>query len=175
MRRMACMVVLAALLLAAVPASAGKVGFVEVERAAATVKQGQELVKNLQDWAKPHQEQLLALKQAAQDAKDQLAKQRGVASDEALQRMQDQAVAAQRRFEDAVRAFDRDYSAKQTEMLKPVADRMNTVISDYAKANGFDVVLIFKPRTIIYLAPTSDLTDTIIKLYDQRFPVTKGQ
>lgn len=172
MQRTLSGVLAVALALAAVPAMAGKIGWVEVERAAATVKQGKEVLKQLEEWAKPRQEQIKSLADAVSKARQQAARQRGVASDEAADRLQQEAVDAQRRYEDAVRTFKREYNQKQNDMLKPVADRLNAVISDYAKANGFDAVLIFKPRTIIYLADSSDLTSTVIKLYDERFPVS---
>ncbi len=172
MQRTLSGLIVAALVLAAVPAMAGKIGWVEVERAAATVKEGKQVLKQLSEWAKPRQEQIKGLANAAQVARQQATSQRGVASNEAADRLEQDAVAAQRRYEDEVRAYKRDYDQKQNEMLKPVADRLNAVISDYAKANGFDAVLIFKPRTIIYLNETSDLTDTIIKLYDERFPAS---
>ncbi len=172
MQRRVIGLVVAALVLAAVPASAGKIGWVQVERAVATVKQGKQVLKQLEEWAKPRQEHLKSLADAATQARQQAARQSGVSSEEAADRLQKQAVAAQRSYEDAVRDFKREYNQKQNETLKPVADRLNAVISDYAKSHDFDAVLIFKPQTIIYLAETSDLTDTIIKLYDERFPAS---
>jgi len=160
-------------LLAAVPATAGKVGFVQVERAAANVQEGRAAIGEIEKWAVPRQKRLDDLRKTADDAKARFLKQRGVASDDALEQMQKEAVDAQRRFEDAVREFQRLYDGKRREKLAGVAHKMNKIVSDYAKANGFDAVFIFRDGMLIYLADSVNLTDVIIKLYNERFPVQK--
>ena len=159
------------MLLAAMPALAGKVGFVDVEKAAATVQQGQQAIQGFERWAAPRRKRLNALKAAAVKAAQQYAKEQGIANDAVLEKLQDKAVKAKRAFEDAVREFNREANAKRDQLLNAVATRMRTIINEYAKAHGYDAVLVFKPMTIIYLSKTSDLTDTVIKLYDERFPV----
>jgi len=158
------------LTLVAAPSFAGKVGFVEVERAAATVEEGQIALRQLEAWATPRRQTLEKLAQKVTDLREQRLQQVNVASPDVIERLQQQGVEAQREYEDEARQLQRDFEAKQTEVLKEVADKLSMVISAYAKANDFDVVMIFRPRTIIYLAESSDLTDTIIELYDERFP-----
>ncbi len=158
-------------LLAAMPAVAGKVGFVDVEKAAATVQQGQQAIQQFERWAAPRRKRLDSLKAAAFKAAQQYAKVQGVASDAVLEKLQDKAVKAKRAFEDAAREFNRQAGAKRDQLLNLVATRMRTIIDEYAQSHGYDAVLVFKPMTIIYLSKTSDLTDTVIKLYNQRFPV----
>ena len=78
---------------------------------------------------------------------------------------------ARRAFEDAKRNFERDLTAKQDEFLGEVAVKVGKVASDYGKANDYDAILVLQAQPIIYLAEESNLTETIIRLYDQRFPV----
>ncbi len=152
------------------PAFAGKVGWVEVEKVLNKVQEGRLKLRELEEWAKPRRENLQKMREHVTELHQKLAKERGVASEDALEKLQKQTVDAGRRLEDATREFKRDFEKKQNELLAGVAQKMRRVIEDYAKANGYDAVLIFKPRTIIYLSDTADLTDTIIKEYDQRFP-----
>ena len=173
MKKWLSLIVVAMALLAAVPASAGKVGFVEVERAAASVKEGRQAIAEIEKWAVPRQKRLDDLRKAAEEAGKTFMRQRGVASGDALEQLQKEAVDAKRRFEDAVREFERQYDAKRREKLAGVAHKMNKVVSDYAAANGYDSVFIFRDGMLIYLADSVNLTDTIIGLYDQRFPVEK--
>jgi outer membrane protein len=163
----------AALLLTAAPAVAGKVGFVEVERAASMVQEGKAKLKELQDWAKPLNDDIAQQTTRLAELQRQLTQQRAVSTPEALKRLQDEALAAQRRLEDARRDAQRELEAKQTEILGDVARKMKEVVTDYAKANDYDAVFILKEMTLIYLVPTANLTDTVVKLYDERFPVAK--
>ncbi len=153
------------------PALAGNVGWVEVEKVLSQVQEGKAKLRQLEEWAKPKRERLQKMREHVTELHRQLAKQRGVASEEALKKLEKQAVDAGRQLEDATRQFKRDFDEKQNEMLSGVAQKMRRVIEDYAKANGYDAVLIFKPRTIIYLSDSADLTQAIVKAYDQRFPV----
>jgi Skp family chaperone for outer membrane proteins len=158
------------LTLAAVPSFAGKVGFVEVERAAATVEEGQIALRELESWATPKRQTLERLAEKINDLRDQRRQQASVAAPEVMQRLEAREVEAQREYEDQARQLQRDFEAKQTELLREVATKLSRVIEDYSVANDFDVVMIFRPQTIIYLAESSDLTDTVIELYDERFP-----
>ncbi len=171
-RKMVTGLVLVMAAAAAAPAPAGKVGFVEVEKVVAEVQEGKAKLKELEEWAKPRREQLQQMRKHVTELHKNLAKQRGVASEEALKKLQEETVQAGRQLEDATRNFKRDYEEKQNQLLAEVAEKMRRVIEDYAKANDYDAILIFKPRTIIYLSDSADLTDTVIRLYNQRFPVT---
>lgn len=151
-------------------AVAGKVGYVEVERAVATVEQGKVQLEKLKEWAKPERERVESLQQRVEELRAELGNRRAVASAEALERLKQEELEARRKFEDAARAFEREYEKKQNELLRNVARRLNAVISDYAEANGFDSVVIFKPNTIIYLSDEVDLTDQVIRRYDEKFP-----
>lgn len=158
------------MLLTVVPAMAGKIGFVEVERAAATTKQGQQAIMEFEAWVKPRRERIAQLKAIVDKAAKRYVKEQGVASEAVLEKLQNDGLRAKRNYEDAARQFNREAEAKRNQLLNEVAGRMKKVINDYAVANGYDAVLVFKPKTIIYLSSSSDLTDTIIRLYDERFP-----
>jgi Skp family chaperone for outer membrane proteins len=157
-------------LLMAVPAVAGNIGFVDAERAVATVKEGQAKIKELEAWADPQRARVEALANRVNELRERINQQRTVASPDALQDLQNQEIQARRTYEDGRRAFERDLEAKQNEFLADVAVKVGTVASDYGEANGFDAIFVLNAQPLIYVRKTTDLTDTIIKLYDQRFP-----
>lgn len=160
-----------ALLVVAIPAMAGKIGFVDAERAVASVAEGKAKLKDLEAWAQPQRERLQALQQEAVKLQQEFNSKRGVATPDAMKELESKARAAARSFEDAKRAYDRDLDAKQNEFLSNVAVKVGTVSSDYGKANDFDAIFVLKAQPLIYIADSADLTDTIIRLYDERFPV----
>ena len=57
-----------------------------------------------------------------------------------------------------------------TEFLSDVAVKVGTVASDYGRDNDYDAIFVLKAQPLVYVRESADLTDTIIKLYDQRFP-----
>ncbi len=158
------------MVLAAVPATAGKIGFLDVEKAVSTTQQGQVQVKALEDWAKPRQAQLEELRTRAVELTNQLAAQRNVASAEVVAQLEKDVVQARREFEDAGRAFNRELDAKQGEMLGDVALRLGQVASEYGKANDFDAIFTLEAQPLIYIADAANVTDTVIRIFDERYP-----
>jgi Skp family chaperone for outer membrane proteins len=157
--------------ISAVPAIAGKVGFLDAERAVASVGEGKIKIQELEAWAKPRQQQLEQMQARAVELRDQLTRQRNVAAPEVVQQLERDFLQAQRDLEDAGRNFNRDVEAKQNELLGDIALKIGTVASDYGKANDYDAIFMLKAQPLAYYSEASDVTDTVIRLYDERFPV----
>jgi outer membrane protein len=170
MRRLTLPIILA-LLLAAVPATAGKIGFVDAERAVAQVDEGKARLAELQDWQAPYQQRLDRLRDEVLALRDQLAAQQGTGSAEAIAEIEKNQIATMREFEDVRRDYERDLEAKKNEVLADIAKKIGTIGSEYAKANEFDVVFLAGTQPVLYLAESADLTDEIIEIYNRRFPV----
>jgi Skp family chaperone for outer membrane proteins len=170
MRRLTFPIILI-LVLAAVPATAGKIGFVDAERAVAEVDEGKARLAELQAWQAPHQARLDQLRDQVLALRDQLAAQQGKASAEAVAEIEKNQIKAVREFEDVRRVYERDLEAKKNEVLADIAKKIGNIGSEYAKANEYDVVFILGAQPVIYLAESADLTDEVIEIYNKRFPV----
>ncbi len=158
-------------ILAAVPALAGKVGFLDAERAVASVGEGKRQLKALEEWAQPRQERLQEMRTNLVNLNNQLTTQRSVASAETVKQLEEQLLRARREFEDAGRSFNRNLESKQNEFLEDVATKIGTVASDYGEANDFDAIFMLNAQPLVYIRDSADVTDTVIRLYDERFPV----
>lgn len=143
-----------------------KIGFVDVERALVSIAEGRGRLKDLQDWARPRQDELRKLS----DAIGTLQQQLNAAQGDAAAEINRQLVARQREFEDKQRSAQRDLEERRQAILKDIGDKMNKVITDYADGNRFTAVFILKQNDVAYLANSADITDTVIKLYDQKYP-----
>ncbi len=157
-------------LVTATPSLAGKIGFVDAERAVVNVEEGKVKVRELEAWADPERARVEALAAKANEIRQKLAAQGRVASPEIVSQLQEEDRRATRAFEDARRDFERTLEKKQNEFFADVAVKVGEVASDYAKANDFDAVFVLQAQPLIYVAPSSDLTDTVIRLYNERFP-----
>ncbi len=156
--------------LTAAPVMAGKIGFLDVERAVSSVKQGQAQIKALEEWAKPRREQVDQLRARAVELTNQVAAQRNVAAPDVISQLEGEVVAARRAFEDAGRNFNRDAEAKQNELLGDVALRLGEVASEYGKGNDFDAIFTLDAQPLVFVADGADVTDAVIRLFDERYP-----
>jgi Skp family chaperone for outer membrane proteins len=154
----------------AVPAVAGKIGFLDAERAVVTVGEGKAKLQELEEWATPRRARLEQMQTDAVQLRDQLAAQRNVASQEVVEKLERDLLQAGRNLEDSSRNFNRDLDAKQNELLGEVALKIGTVASDYGKANDFDAIFMLKAQPLAYYSEASDVTDIVIRLYNERFP-----
>jgi outer membrane protein len=153
------------------PESSAKIAFVYVQRALATTEEGKIKLKEIEEWAKPRQQELERLDKEINDLKGELMSRQGVANDEAAAEMNRRLVSKQRDFEDKQRIAKRDFDEKQQALLRDIGGRLQEIITKYADQNRYTAVFIFKPDDLAYLATSADITDTVIKLFNERYPV----
>ena len=71
-----------------------------------------------------------------------------------------------------MRAFNRDLTARRDRMLGELSAKIMTVAAEYAEANGFDAIFLLGAHAVAYYSKTLDITDAIIRSYDQKFPAS---
>jgi Skp family chaperone for outer membrane proteins len=155
----------------AVPAAAGKIGFLDSERAIKAVKEGQRQFQLLDDWANQRADEIEALQARVNEIAEQINTQRTIATEEVLTNLENEFLQAQRALEDAGRVLQRDFEAKQAELLAQVATRVRNLAGEYARANDFDAILMFETVPLVYVNDSVIITDPVIQLYNQRYPV----
>jgi outer membrane protein len=156
------------------PEAVSKIGFVEVERAVLACDEGKARVKDLETWARPRQEELAKLGKEINDLGTELNSRRGVASEEALAEMNRQLVGKQREAEDRQRVVKREFEKRQDEVLKDLGSKLQEIVGTYARENAYTAIFILKPNELVFLAPGSDITETVVKLYNQKYPFPGG-
>jgi outer membrane protein len=164
-------VLIVAILFASLPASAGKIGFLDTESVIRGVQEGQRQLAILDDWGNRKSDEIEAVRDRAVALGRQLEEQRPVASPEAIAQLEKDLLQAQRNLEDAGRALRRDLEEKQRELLAEVAIRVRIVANDYGNANGFDAIFTLDAQPLVFIADSAIVTDEVIRLYDQRYPV----
>ncbi|MCD4748126.1 MAG: OmpH family outer membrane protein [Thermoanaerobaculales bacterium] len=148
---------------------AGKIGFLDSERAVLQVKEGQAKLKELEAWIQQRRQNLEQAAAKVNELREKLKAQQSVASQGTIEALQREELAARRVLEDLQRAFDRDVEQKQQEFLGEIGRKIGTVASDFGKANGYDAIFILNAQPLVYISESTDLTDTVIELYDRRF------
>jgi Skp family chaperone for outer membrane proteins len=156
---------------AAIPAVAGNIGFLDSERAIKTVKEGQRQLQILDQWAGQRSDEVEEMQNRVAELKRQLNAQRTISPPDVIRQLEDQLLQAERAFEDAGRALQREFEAKQRELLAQVATRVRDIAGEYASANGFDAILLLETQPLVYVTSSAIITDAVIQLYDERYPV----
>ena len=62
-------------------------------------------------------------------------------------------------------------NARQDQFLVSMSEKIQGVITEFAEQNGYGAVFMQSPQ-VPFAAPALDITETIIRLYDEKYPVT---
>ncbi len=151
--------------------SGSKLAFLDLDRAVMSTAEGK---KNLEDFQKAYE----AKAKEVQDKQDTLNKgmsefqaQQMTLSDEKREERQtqldEQNVALTRLKEDHQKFLER----RRTQIINAILTKMQPIIADYSKKNGFTAVFIVQQQMLAFVDPTADITNEIIRLFDQANPV----
>lgn len=171
MRRLTVLVFLL-VLLAALPATAGKIGFVNAELAISQVDEGKAEFEKLQAWQNPKQADLDRLRDRVMALREQLTEAQTSATPEELSSIERNELEARRAFEDARLVYERALEEMKNEFLSIIASKIGAVGTEYAKANDFDAVFLLTAQPMVFVSEAADITDEVVKAYNERYPVS---
>jgi len=154
-----------------------KVGVLDMQEALERTKEGQKAMEDLQAQFGPRNAELQKLAQEIQDLENQLRRQERTLSDDAriqLSRQLDLKRRAAQRLQEDIQA---DFQVVQSDHANRILGKLQRVIDQYARERGFAIIInsSANPNPVIYAAPAVEITQDIIRLYDQLYPLPAAQ
>jgi len=151
-----------------------KIGVVSIQQAIAATGEGKQAIDQLQKKYEPKRQLLQRDQDAINALQDQLQKQSATLSDEERARLTRELDEKQRIFKREQEDDQADFQADQQETFNRIGQKMVRIINDYASKNGFALVIdpIQVQMPVYYIAKGTDITEPIVKLYDQANPVS---
>jgi outer membrane protein len=151
-----------------------KVAIINVQNAILSTKEGQKAANDIQTT-------LLAPKKADLDRKqadvaalqDQLRKGSATMSQDAKEKLQRDIDAKSKNLTRDTEDASAELDAAQGKVMQDLGNKMLVVIEKYATQNGIALVIdVSNPQTpVLWAASAIDITNDIVKLYDQAYPV----
>jgi outer membrane protein len=151
-----------------------KIAIIYVQNAILGTKDGQKAAADLQAQFSPRQQDLEKKQAELSGLQDQLRRGSATMSDEAKTKLMRDIDATTTRLNRDVQDFHTDSDEAQGKVMNELAGKMLAVIEKHALQNGYAVVLdVSNPQTpVIWAAAGVDITNDIVKLYDQAYPGT---
>jgi outer membrane protein len=147
-----------------------KIAIINIQAAIAATKDGQKAQADLQAKFAPMRERLE--KKNAEIESDKAALQRGSNAMSAEQKEK-----LMRDIDQKTKSLNRDAEDAQAEVdqetgriMQELGGRMMTILNKYARDNGYALVMDVPPQQTPVLYAADDLTETMVKLYDQNAP-----
>ena len=164
-------------LLAQSSGTSSKIGLVNIQEAILSTAEGKKSMADLQKKYQPRQQEVQKDQQDIQAISDQLQKQAATLSDEEQRRLNRDLEEKQKVLKRATEDAQADFATDRDEMFRRIGQKLVKQIDDYARQNGFSLVIGSDQVPIYYAAKEMDLTDSIVRLYDAANPadaVTSG-
>jgi outer membrane protein len=150
-----------------------KIGVLNMEVAITSTQEGKQAADELNAKFAPRQTELQQLQKQIQDITTRLQTTANTLSDDEKFRLQEQSQSLSRTYQRKQQEARDDFQDAQQDLINSLGRKLMTVLSKYSKENGYAVIIDTSSQQtpVIYEAPAVDVTQDIVKLYDQTFPV----
>ncbi len=157
-------------------AGANKIGVINIRQAIVTTAEGKQASAQLQTQFNPQQTDLESMQKQIQDLQSRLNNGARTLSDEEKTRLQRQGELLAREFQRKQDDLNEEVTAAQGDIVDSIGRKMIDVVDRYSRENGFVVVLDSSAQgsPVVYGASQADITQEIIRLYDQAYPLKAG-
>jgi outer membrane protein len=163
---------------AAGSAAAGKIGVINVRQAIASTAEGKQAGAELQSQFSPRQNELEGLNKQINDLRQRLDSGRGKISAEEEARLTRDGQRLTQQLDRKQNEYQEDVNGAQAEVFDRIGRKMIDVLDRYARENGYVAILNYDPTAqtnpILFASTNIDVTQDIVKLYDQAYPVKGG-
>jgi outer membrane protein len=152
---------------------ATKVGVINIQAAIASTAEGKQAAAELQSQFAPRTTELQNLQKQIEDLRGRLQTGQSTLSDEEKARLSREGDQLTRTFQRKQQEFQDDTNDAQQDVVNRIGRKLVDVLNKYAKDNSYSVVLddSSQQTPVLYAANPVDVTQDIIRLYDQSYPV----
>src|SRR5271163_792145 len=157
-------------------ASSGKVGVVDVRQAIVATAEGKQASAELQSQFAARQSELEGLNKQISDIRQRLSVGADKLSADEGARLQRQGEVLTRQLQRKQDEYQEDVNAAQADVVDRIGRKMIDVLDRYARENGYVVVFDSSAQNspVLYKSTQIDVTQDIIRLYDQAYPIKSG-
>ena len=161
---------------AAASAAGMKVGVINVQVAITSTGEGKQAAGELQSQFAPRQSELDGLRRQVEDIQTRLRTGASTLSDDEKARLSREGDQLSRQFQRKQQDSQDDFNEAQREIVDRIGRKMIDVLDKYSKDNGYGVIFDTSAQNtpVVYAANQIDVTQEIIRLYDQNYPVKAG-
>ena len=161
---------------AASPAAPGKVGVINIRAAIGNTAEGKQAQAELQSQFAPRQTEIENMNKQINDLRQRLEACQGKCSQDEIQRLTTQGQRLTQQFDRKNTEYNEDTSAALGDVMDSIGRKMVDVLERYAGQNGYSVVLDSSAQNnpILFASSQIDVTQEIVRLYDQAYPVKSG-
>jgi len=153
--------------------AASKAGVINVQAAIASTAEGKQAGAELQSRFAPRTTELQNLQKQIEDLRARLQTGQTTLSDDEKARLAREGDQLTRTFQRKQQELQDDSNDAQQDVVNRIGRKLVDVLDKYSKENGYAIILdnSSQQTPVIYYSNQIDVTQDIIRLYDQSYPV----
>ena len=151
--------------------TATKVAVINMQAAIASTAEGKQAAAQLQTEYTPRRNEIEQMNKRISDIQQRLNASSGVLSDEEKENLTVEGQRLSQQLQRKQTEYQEDLTEAQQEIVTRIGRKLVTVLNKYAPGNGYAAVLDDSSQTTPVMYASTDITEQIIKLYDQTYPV----
>ena len=157
---------------ATAPSGPIKIAILNVRQAIVTTVEGKQASAQLQSQFATQQNDLQNMQKQIQDLQNRIANSHGTLSDDEQAKLQRQGELMTRQFQRKQDDLNEAVNAAQSDVIDNIGRKMLDVLDRYSRENGYTVVFDTSAQgsPVVYGSSQIDITQEIIRLYDQAHP-----
>jgi outer membrane protein len=158
---------------ASADAPSEKIAVINLQDAIAGTAEGKQVAQQLQAQFAPRMTELQNIQRQLSDIQQRLQAGANTLSDEEKARLQRQGTELQRRGQREEQDLQEDRQDASQDAINHIGQKMMPILNKYAKQNSYGVVIDDSAQntSVVYVADQIDITQQIVKLYDDAYPV----
>jgi outer membrane protein len=159
---------------AAPAAGAGsQIGVLNFQLAMTRTQEGQKALQELEARFSPQQQELQKLQEEIRALQEQLRLQERTLSDDARREILREAEQKQKRGTRLQQDLQDEMQNAQSDYINDIGGKMQQVLNRYGRENNLSVIFNVSAQGggILQWSPAVDITDEVIQMYDQTYPV----
>ncbi|MGB7284839.1 MAG: OmpH family outer membrane protein [Candidatus Acidiferrum sp.] len=153
------------------PAAGTKVAAINMRAAIANTAEGKQAAAQLETEFIARRKELEDLNKQINDIQQRLTASAGMLSDDEKQRLTLDGQRLSRQLERKQNDFQEDLNDAQSDVVARISRRIVEVVGKYAPSNGYGAVLDDSSQSTPVMYASTDITEAIVRLYDQTYPV----
>lgn len=143
-----------------------KIGFVDVRKAVESTKAGQKVKTELEKEFKKREKELQSRADDIKKMTTDFEKKSSVLSEDARMKKQQVIQEEMLKYNQEVSKNTADIRKQEQSLMEPVFKKMQKVINDLAKKEGYSLVLQSRDN-VLYAVDDIDLTDKVVKAFEK--------
>lgn len=152
------------------PAGGWKIGFVNTLEVLYGTEEGKQEIAKVEQFIQEKQQIFDTRSAELQKLQEQFANQQRTLNAETRSEMQRQIEEKDRELKRFQEDTQLDINRRRDELLNRMSEKIRVVIEEFAQKNGFGAVFL-RDQTQPYVNPELDITQEIIRIYNEKHPV----